>query len=160
MLYGFLFHIQVAESLKKERSGTKIEEYVSRLTTLMKKKYEKMVEIDTITKDIEQAMKRNDKVSTDMFMKMRLEVMTAVDGIDGEIYEILHGGDEKQYHYLRSLINVKTQKQAVDTEFEDEKILMLVSLRVRNVLKSIIEKDKVMNKRLLGKESFYAKNDI
>ena len=134
-----------------------IEEYVSKLTKLMKKKYEKMVEIENITKDIEEALKRNDKVSTDMFMKMRLEVMTEIDGIDGEIYEIIQGGDEKQYHYLRSLIRVKTQQQAMDTEFEDEKMLMLVSLRVRNVLKNIIEKDKIMNQRLLGKDSFYAK---
>ncbi len=134
-----------------------IEEYVSKLTKLMKKKYEKMVEIENITKDIEEALKRNDKVSTDMFMKMRLEVMTEVDGIDGEIYEIIQGGDENQYHYLRNLIRVKTQQQAMDTEFEDEKMLMLVSLRVRNVLKNIIEKDKIMNQRLLGKDSFYAK---
>ncbi|HIT87324.1 MAG TPA: hypothetical protein IAB62_06180 [Candidatus Coprocola pullicola] len=134
-----------------------IEEYVSKLTKLMKKKYEKMVEIENITKDIEEALKRNDKVSTDMFMKMRLEVMTEVDGIDGEIYEIIQGGDENQYHYLRNLIRVETQQQAMDTEFEDEKMLMLVSLRVRNVLKNIIEKDKIMNQRLLGKDSFYAK---
>ena len=134
-----------------------IEEYVSKLTKLIKKKYEKMVEIENITKDIEEALKRNDKVSTDMFMKMRLEVMTEVDGIDGEIYEIIQGGDENQYHYLRNLIRVETQQQAMDTEFEDEKMLMLVSLRVRNVLKNIIEKDKIMNQRLLGKDSFYAK---
>ena len=134
-----------------------IEEYVSKLTKLMKKKYEKMVEIENITKDIEEALKRNDKVSTDMFMKMRLEVMTEVDGIDGEIYQNIQGGDENQYHYLRNLIRVETQQQAMDTEFEDEKMLMLVSLRVRNVLKNIIEKDKIMNQRLLGKDSFYAK---
>ena len=134
-----------------------IEEYVSKLTKLMKKKYEKMVEIENITKDIEEALKRNDKVSTDMFMKKRLEVMTEVDGIDEENYEIIQGGDENQYHYLRNLIRVETQQQAMDTEFEDEKMLMLVSLRVRNVLKNIIEKDKIMNQRLLGKDSFYAK---
>ena len=42
-------------------------------------------------------------------------------------------------------------------EYEDEKMLMLISLRTRNVLKAVVEKDKQMSTRILGKNSFYAK---
>lgn len=59
--------------------------------------------------------------------------------------------------FLRGLLNVDTQEQAMNTEYEDEKMLMLISLRTRNVLKSIVEKDKQMSTRILGKNSFYAK---
>lgn len=133
-----------------------IEKCVSELTKLMKKKYEQMLKINNTTNDIEEALKRNDNVSTELFMNMRLEVMETIDGIDAEIEKILKQGDEELYYYLKGLLEIDTQQQAMETEFEDEKILMLVSLRTRNVLKEIIEKDKIMSQRILGKDSFYA----
>ncbi len=133
-----------------------IELCIKKLTDLMKKKYSEMLKIEKITSDIEETLKRNDSVSTDMFLNMRMEVMETIDGIDGQIDEILTSGDEEDYHFLKGLLKVDSQEQAMNTEYGDEKMLMLVSLRTRNVLKGIIEKDKVMNKRLLGKESFYA----
>ena len=60
--------------------------------------------------------------------------------------------------FLRGLLNVDTQEQAMNTEYEDEKMLMLISLRTRNVLKSIVEKDKQMSTRILGKNSFLCKS--
>ena len=120
----------------------------------MKKKYSEMLKIEKITNDIEETLKRNDNVSTDMFLTMRMEVIETIDDIDGQIDEILTSGDEEEYHFLKGLLKIDTQEQAMNTEYSDEKMLMLISLRTRNVLKGIIEKDKVMNKRLLGKESF------
>lgn len=136
-----------------------IEECVANLTKLMKQKYEKMLKIDNTTNDIENALKRNDKVSTEMFMNMRMEIMEEIDSIDDEIQKILTSGDDELYYYLKGLLKVNSQEQAMDTEYEDEKILMLVSLRIHNVLKGIIEKDKVMNKRILGKDSYYSQNE-
>ena len=136
-----------------------IEECVANLTKLMKQKYEKMLKIDNTTNDIENALKRNDKVSTEMFMNMRMEIMEDIDSIDDEIQKILTSGDDELYYYLKGLLKVNSQEQAMDTEYEDEKILMLVSLRIHNVLKGIIEKDKVMNKRILGKDSYYSQNE-
>ena len=124
----------------------------------MKQKYQKMLKIDNATNDIENALKRNDKVSTEMFMNMRMEIMEEIDSIDNEIQKILTSGDEELYYYLKGLLKIDTQEQAMDTEYEDEKILMLVSLRIHNVLKGIIEKDKEMNKRILGKDSYYSQN--
>ncbi|MEY8319597.1 hypothetical protein AAK894_00785 [Lachnospiraceae bacterium 46-61] len=135
-----------------------IEECVANLTKLMKQKYQKMLKIDNATNDIENALKRNDKVSTEMFMNMRMEIMEEIDSIDNEIQKILTSGDEELYYYLKGLLKIDTQEQAMDTEYEDEKILMLVSLRIHNVLKGIIEKDKEMNKRILGKDSYYSQN--
>ena len=60
---------------------------------------------------------------------------------------------------MKGLLKIDTQEQAMDTEYEDEKILMLVSLRIHNVLKGVIEKDKEMNKRILGKDSYYSQNE-
>ncbi len=136
-----------------------IEECVADLTKLMKQKYQKMLKIDNATNDIENALKRNDKVSTEMFMNMRMEIMEEIDSIDNEVQKILTSGDEELYYYLKGLLKIDTQEQAMDTEYEDEKILMLVSLRIHNVLKGIIEKDKVMNKRILGKDSYYSQNE-
>ena len=93
-----------------------------------------------------------------MFMNMRMEIMEEIDSIDNEIQKILTSGDEELYYYLKGLLKIDTQEQAMDTEYEDEKILMLVSLRIHNVLKGIIEKDKEMNKRILGKDSYYSQN--
>lgn len=126
----------------------------------MKKKYEQMLKIESITNDIEDSLKRNDKVSTSMFMNMRMEVMEKIDDIDEQVEKIVTSGDEELYHYLKGLLKIDTQEQAMDTEYQDEKMLMLISLRIRNVLKGVIEKDKVMNQRLLGKDSFYVKNNI
>ena len=133
-----------------------IEMCIKKLTALMKKKYSEMLKIEKITNDIEETLKRNDNVSTDMFLTMRMEVMETIDDIDGQIDEILTSGDEEEYHFLKGLLKIDTHEQAMNTEYSDEKMLMLISLRTRNVLKGIIEKDKVMNKRLLGKDSFYA----
>lgn len=136
------------------------EKCIASLTVLMKKKYEQMLKIESITNDIEDSLKRNDKVSTSMFMNMRMEVMEQIDDIDEQVEKILTSGDEELYHYLKGLLKIDTQEQAMDTEYQDEKMLMLISLRIRNVLKGVIEKDKVMNQRLLGKDSFYVKNNI
>ena len=125
----------------------------------MKQKYQKMLKIDNATNDIENALKRNDKVSTEMFMNMRMEIMEEIDSIDNEVQKILTSGDEELYYYLKGLLKIDTQEQAMDTEYEDEKILMLVSLRIHNVLKGVIEKDKEMNKRILGKDSYYSQNE-
>ena len=133
-----------------------IEMCIKKLTDLMRKKYNEMLKIEKITSDIEESLKRNDSVSTDMLLNMRLEVMDTIDGINGEIEKILLSGGEEDYHYLKGLLKIDTQEQAMNTEYNDEKMLMLISLRTRNVLKGVIEKDKVMNKRLLGKDSFYA----
>lgn len=137
-----------------------IEQCVAKLTALMKKKYEQMLKIESITNDIENSLKRNDSISTDMFMNMRMEVMEVIDGIDEQAEKILRSGDDEIYHYLGGLLKIDSQEQAMNTEYEDEKILMLISLRIRNVLKGVIEKDKAMNERLLGKESYYVKNGI
>ena len=107
----------------------------------MKKKYSEMLKIEKITNDIEETLKRNDNVSTDMFLTMRMEVMETIDDIDGQIDEILTSGDEEEYHFLKGLLKIDTQEQAMNTEYSDEKMLMLISLRTRNVLKGIIEKD-------------------
>ncbi len=136
------------------------EKCIASLTVLMKKKYEQMLKIESITNDIEDSLKRNDKVSTSMFMNMRMEVMEQIDDIDEQAEKILTSGDEELYYYLKGLLKIDTQEQAMDTEYQDEKMLMLISLRIRNVLKGVIEKDKVMNQRLLGKDSFYVKNNI
>lgn len=133
-----------------------LEKNIAQLIKLMKKEYEEVLKIENITNDIENVLKRNDKVSTEMFLNMRMEVLETIDGIKAEIESILTSEDEECYHFLRGLLNVDTQEQAMNTEYSDEKMLMLISLRTRNVLKGIIEKDKVMNKRLLGKDSFYA----
>ncbi len=134
-----------------------LEKNIAQLIKLMKKEYEEVLKIENITNDIENVLKRNDKVSTEMFLNMRMEVFETIDGIKGEIENILTSGDEEYYHFLRKLLNVDTQEQAMNTEYEDEKMLMLISLRTRNVLKSIVEKDKQMSTRILGKNSFYAK---
>ena len=93
---------------------------------MMKQKYQKMLKIDNATNDIENALKRNDKVSTEMFMNMRMEIMEEIDSIDNEIQKILTSGDEELYYYLKGLLKIDTQEQAMDTEYEDEKILMLL----------------------------------
>ncbi len=134
-----------------------LEKDIAQLIKLMKKEYEEVLKIENITNDIENVLKRNDKVSTEMFLNMRMEVLETIDGIKGEIENILTSGDEEYYHFLRKLLNVETQEQAMNTEYEDEKMLMLISLRTRNVLKAVVEKDKQMSTRILGKNSFYAK---
>ncbi|NDO46419.1 hypothetical protein [Clostridium sp. MD294] len=134
-----------------------LEKKIAQLIKLMKKEYEEVLKIENVTNDIENVLKRNDKISTEMFLNMRMEIMEAIDGIKGEIEDILTSGDEECYHFLRGLLNVDTQEQAMNTEYEDEKMLMLISLRTRNVLKSVLEKDKQMSTRILGKNSFYAK---
>lgn len=134
-----------------------LEKNIAQLIKLMKKQYEQVLKVENITNDIENVLKRNDRVSTEMFLNMRMEVLETIDSIKGEIETILTSEDEEYYHFLRGLLNVDTQEQAMNTEYEDEKMLMLISLRTRNVLKSIVEKDKQMSTRILGKNSFYAK---
>ena len=90
-----------------------LEKDIAQLIKLMKKEYEEVLKIENITNDIENVLKRNDKVSTEMFLNMRMEVFETIDGIKGEIENILTSGDEEYYHFLRKLLNVETQEQAM-----------------------------------------------
>jgi len=62
-----------------------LEKDIAQLIKLMKKEYEEVLKIENITNDIENVLKRNDKVSTEMFLNMRMEVFETIDGIKGEI---------------------------------------------------------------------------
>lgn len=134
-----------------------LEANIAELIKLRKEEYRQMLEVEKITNDIEEVLKRNDRVSTEMFLNMRMKALEEIDNIKGKIENILTSGDEEYYQFLRGLLNVDSQKQAMNTEYEDEKMLMLISLRTRNVLNSIVEKDKKISTRILGKSSFYSK---
>ncbi|MCI8342609.1 MAG: hypothetical protein HFE62_05285 [Firmicutes bacterium] len=114
----------------------------------LKKKYSKIVEIERLTEELDEALKRNDKQSVNMVLTMRGEEMDSIDIIDAEITVLENGLTKEQRMAVRDFQNDNV------TEGDMKELIELKRL-INRLLGKIVEKDRTMNIKIAGKSSFY-----
>ena len=131
-----------------ERRKELFEEVVRQL----QKNYVRLSEIEKLTKELGDALSRSDNEAAQIFLGMREDEMDKADEGKRGLYAILDAMDSKDRDSVRVLLNGHSINGEKDEE--TEKILKL-SVQIKHVLERTIDADKVISRRLAGKDSYY-----
>ncbi len=127
------------------------EELLTEVLKRVQRNYVHMVEIERVTKELAEAMSRNDQESVQLLMKMRQEELEQFAETKQEIRLLTEaGGEEKEK--VKSWL--KGEDQYEPENFEARKIKEL-SCQLLQVLNRTISIDKVLNQKVTGKDSYY-----
>ena len=127
------------------------EELLTEVLKRVQRNYMHMVEIERVTKDLADAMSRNDQEAVQLLMKMRQDELERFGETKQEIQLLVEsGGEEKEK--VRSWLRGEDQYQPEN--FEARKIKEL-NCQLSQVLDRTIAIDKVINLKVAGKDSYY-----
>lgn len=127
------------------------EELYTEILKRVQRNYRHMVEIERVTKELADALSRNDQESVQLLMKMRQEELEQFMGTKQEIRMLVEaGGEEKEK--LKSWLQGEDKHQP---EGFEEKKLLEISTQIQQILKRTIDIDKMFNSRVAGKDSYY-----
>ena len=110
-----------------------------------------MVEIERVTKELGDAMSRNDQESIQLLMKMRQEEMEGFGETKQEIRLLIEAAGEDKEKIISWL---RGEDKHQPENFEAGKIKEL-SCQVLQVLNRTIDIDKIINLKVTGKDSYY-----
>ena len=127
------------------------EELLTEVLKRVQRNYMHMVEIERVTKELGDAMSRNDQESIQLLMKMRQEEMEGFGETKQEIRLLVEAAGEDKEKII-SWLRGEDKHQA--ESFEAGKIKEL-SCQVLQVLNRTIDIDKIINLKVTGKDSYY-----
>lgn len=128
------------------------EELLTEILKRVQRNYTRVVEIERITRELGDALSRNDQESAQLLIKMRQDEMEMVGESRHEIQMLLQTVDEEEREKLKGWLNGKRGEQP--DSFEAQKI-MEISGTLTQILDRTISLDKAINKKIAGKDSFY-----
>lgn len=111
----------------------------------------KLMEVADLTKQLAQAVDRNDEVSVKMLLSMRQEPVLQLHEMEMALREYLLGLPEESAIRLNELLN------GAPAQTPEENPLCEQTAQYRRLLKSTLAADKLLNTRLCGNQSFYSK---
>ena len=121
------------------------------LTVLEKKKYNYLVEIQDLTRQLAESLDRNDQVSTRMLVAMRQDPIR-------QLTEVEHSGK------LRLTVLAPEDRETVAAlrkgaghQDDGQRIFQEHAGKTRRLLEQIVELDRRVSLRMAGENSFYTK---
>lgn len=131
------------------------DELMIEIMKLIQKKLSYINEIYRQTREIDEALSRDDKVSVQMLLGMRGEELDGLSECERKLQLLLDSTSEELRKPLESLIKGKTAAAGEDAKAEK---IRSIGQNIANVLGQTIEIDRRMSTRLAGEDSFYRKN--
>lgn len=128
------------------------EELLSELLWRIQRNYVRVVEIERLTKELGDALSRNDQESAQLLVKMRQDEMEQAVIVKQEIQMLLQTVDIAERDRLKGWLEGKSNEEP--DSFEAKKIIELGGLFTQ-VLNRTINIDKAINMKIAGKDSFY-----
>lgn len=121
------------------------------LTVLERKKYNCLVELEDATKQLAEALDRNDQVSVRMLVAMRQDPLLKLEEADqGEKHRRASFPEADQAR-IRTLL----QEQAASGDGED--VFLEQAVKTRKLLERVVDLDRRISLRMAGDHSFYRK---
>lgn len=123
--------------------------YFEQLAVKFEKKYSGYIEIYRLTKELDDVLKRNDKESIKIVMRMRGEEMDKINALNEEIEEILSLLPKDKVDIIKNYKKYDTYPQEIEK---------IINIKKRNdmVIEKTIEIDKMFSNRIGGRKSFYS----
>lgn len=128
------------------------EELLEEILILLQRNYTQVIEIERITKEIADSLSRNDTESVGLLLNMRQTEMEKASETKYKIAAILQALDVREREELKALLNGSERQELQDVQ---RKKVMEISGKVQKVLNRIVEADRVISRKLAGKDSYY-----
>ncbi len=126
--------------------------YKEILTTLQKK-YNYMTEVCRLTGEIEEALKRDDRISTQMLLAMRQEELDGIKKCDKDLHLLIESTPEVLRQWLEKAVNGTIPQS--DEYGTEENMVLRISANIRSEWEKAVRIDRHVNRKLAGEESFY-----
>ena len=121
------------------------------LTVLEKKKYNYLIEIEDLTKQMAQSLDRNDQVSTRMLVAMRQDPLRHLEEVDKGEKIRLSAFSQEERDRVRAL------RQGDPARDPDETVFQNQAGKTRRLLEQVVELDRRISLRMAGERSYYSK---
>lgn len=121
------------------------------LTVLERKKYNYLIEIEDLTKQLAQSLDRNDQVSARMLVAMRQDPIRHLEEIDKGEKARLSAFSHEEQDRVRALWQGDPARDADETVFLDQ------AGKTRRLLAQVVELDRRVSLRMAGEHSYYSK---
>lgn len=136
--------------------GSRKNELLSEILRRIQRNCVRMVEIERLTKELGDALSRNDQESAQLLMKMRQEELEQTGETKSEIRMLLESSDEEEKEKLKAWLN---GKESYEPDCFEAKKIVELSSQIKLALNRTISLDKAINQRLAGKDSYYRKTE-
>lgn len=127
-------------------------EFAAEVARQLRKNYTQLAEIERITKELGDALSANDRESVQLLLGMRKDEMDKAEKTKHDIYVLLEAADEGTRDEIRSLLNGSGVPSDLCAEY---RAITETNAQIKRVLERSISIDKVISRKLAGKDSFY-----
>ena len=121
------------------------------LTVLERRKYNCLVEVEDVTKQLAEALDRNDEVSVRMLIAMRQDPLLKLEEADQSEKQRKASFPGEDQERIRTLLQRQTAR------FDGEDVFLEQAGKTRRLLERVVELDQRINVRMAGDQSFYRK---
>lgn len=121
----------------------------------LQKQYNKVNELQDVTKQMAECLQRNDLYSFRLLMKMRTEIMLELDEIDFARENILHSLPEKDAEMVKSVMTQEVQEATLISS--DLQRMNDIYKKIKRNLQTTVQFDKAINLKIGREHSFYKK---
>lgn len=121
------------------------------LTVLEKKKYNYLVEIQDITKQLGESLDRNDQVSAQMLVALRQDPVRLLAEVDDVEKTRLAELPEEEQQLIRAVWAGGEPRDEGQRFFQEQ------AGKTRRLLEQVVELDRRLSLRMAGDRSFYSK---
>lgn len=119
----------------------------------MHKRYQAVDEVFRVTKEIADALSRDDRMAAQMLLGMRQGELDHLAESKEKIFLLLECAGRQERQEILSLLEGKTSA-SLDASFEEKKIGE-IGENIRKNLEKIVALDRMISVKLAGKDSFY-----
>ncbi|MGO5053679.1 hypothetical protein ACTQ6A_14425 [Lachnospiraceae bacterium LCP25S3_G4] len=117
----------------------------------LQKKHQGINEFYNLSKNLGDALSRDDRVSAQLIIQMRQEEIIKVEEYQKNIALLINSMPEQERYKVEDLME---QLQTQEEDFACQKIVE-ISKNIKSVIERCIALDKGMSKRMAGVDSFY-----
>lgn len=129
------------------------QELWTELLKQMQRRYGTVDEVFRVTKELTDALSRDDRMAAQMLLEMRQEELDHLSESEEKIYMLLECVDQQEREGILRLLKGE-RKASPEASFEEKKIGE-IGENIRRNLEKVLELDRVISVRLAGKDSFY-----
>lgn len=116
-------------------------------------RYQSVNEAFRVTREIADALSRDDRVAAQMLLGMRQEELDHLAQSEERIYLLLECVNRQER--LEILALLKGEREALEEASFEEKKIGEIENNIRRSLKKLLELDRAVSVKLAGKDSFY-----
>ena len=121
------------------------------LTVLERKKYNCLLEVEDVTRQLAEALDRNDQVAARILISMRQDPLLQLEEVDRSEKQRKSALSEEDQERIRTLL------QKREPRYDGEDVFLEQAGKTRHLLERVVELDQRVSVRMAGDQSFYRK---